>query len=78
MPVYRYQLIADIEVTAPNIMAAERAIRTKNSYEGGIPGIRGFGSYIGCARLPSQRRDEPSCMVKVKVDYGKIRRKQKK
>lgn len=75
MPTYRYQLIADIEVDAPNRMAAEQAIHTRNSYEGKIPGIRGFGSYAGCIRLPSQRLDEPPCRVQVRVEYGKIVRK---
>jgi len=50
MTTYRYRLIADIEVDAPNVVAAEKAVR-------GDPKIRGFGSYVGGVRLPSQRRN---------------------
>lgn len=50
MTTYRYRLIADIEVDAPNIIAAEKAVRENR--------IRGFGSYLGGVRLPSQRREE--------------------
>ena len=44
MPTYRYRLIADIEVDAPNIMAAEKVVRHRIHHD--IPGIRGFGSYV--------------------------------
>ncbi len=72
MPTYRYRLIADIEVDAPNIMAAEKAVRHRIHHD--IPGIRGFGSYVGGVRLPSQRKDERGCPVEVRVDYGTIER----
>lgn len=72
MPTYRYRLIADIEVDAPNIMAAEKAVRHRIHHD--IPGIRGFGSYVGGVRLPSQRTDEPVCPVEVRVHYGTIER----
>jgi len=71
MPTYRYRLIADIEVDAPNIMAAEKAVRHRIHHD--IPGIRGFGSYVGGVRLPSMRKDE-HCRVEVRVNYGKIER----
>ncbi len=67
MPTYRYRLTADIEVNAPNIMAAERAVRKAGK-------IRGMGSYVGGVRLPSQRQDECGCRVEVKVGFGAINR----
>lgn len=67
MTTYRYRLIADIEVDAPNVVAAEKAVR-------GDPKIRGFGSYVGGVRLPSQRRDESRCRVEVRVGHGTIER----
>ena len=72
MPTYRYRLIADIEVDAPNIIAAEKAVRHRTYRD--IPGIRGLGSYVGGVHLPSQRQDERGCQVDVRVDYGKIER----
>lgn len=66
MTIYRYRLIADIEVDAPNVVAAEKAVRENR--------IRGFGSYLGGVRLPSQRREEPRCRVDVRVNRGVIER----
>lgn len=74
MPTYRYRLIADIEVDAPNIMAAEKAVRHRIHHAPDIPGIRGFGSYVGGVRLPSQRPYEQGCPVEVRVHYGTIER----
>lgn len=67
MTTYRYRLIADIEVDALNVVAAEKAVR-------GDPKIRGFGSYVGGVRLPSQRREESRCRVEVRVGHGTIER----
>ncbi len=72
MTTYRYQLIADIEVDAPNILAAEKAVH--GSWIKDIPKIRAIGSYIGGVKLPSQRREEPRCRVEVRCSYGKIKR----
>jgi hypothetical protein len=72
MPTYRYQLIADIEVDAPNIMAAEEAIMGSSRFTG-LPKVRGFGSYVGGVRLPSMRLGE-HCRVEVRVGTGKIER----
>ena len=68
MSTYRYRLIADIEVDAPNVVAAKKAVSANHK-------IRGFGSYMGGVRLPSQRRDEPRCRVEVRVDHGTIERR---
>jgi|GEM_PF-5479021 len=75
MPTYHYQLIADIEIDAPNIMAAEKVAHRAKFYDSRIPEIRATGSYLGGVRLPSQRKDEPCCRIQVRVDYGKIKRK---
>ena len=72
MPTYRYQLIADIEVDAPNIVAAEKAV-TGVDCSSGFPMIRGFGSHIGGVHLPSMPKGV-YYYVEVSVDRGKIKR----
>jgi len=74
MPTYRYQLVADIEVDAPNIMAAEKAVHAMrySSLDKEIPMVMALGSYVGGVRLPSQRQGEPRCRVQVRVNYGEV------
>jgi len=75
MPIYHYQLVADIEVQAPNIQAAERAVHQE--LHTSQRHVRGIGSYIGSVKLPSQRKHERLCRVEVAVSPGEINRVKK-
>jgi hypothetical protein len=72
MPTYRYCLVSEIAVDAPNIQAAEHAIKKQFCDH---PAIRSIGSYMGSVKLPSQTRHEPACRVAVAVSSGDIYRR---
>lgn len=72
MPVYRYTLTAEIEVEAPNVQAAEHALRRCSP--DGTPWVRAVGN-LGCSvKLPSQRPDERRLWAAIHTKRGKITR----
>jgi hypothetical protein len=66
MPKYRYILTAEVEVTAPNVMAAEVALKSESE---GIQLLRRAGIVCFAVKMPSGREGQTS-RVRVSLKPG--------